>query len=52
MSLTQDDMSGEKRGCAQICPNGEMRTGKGKRSVHLGSPAFKTELIHSQAHPR
>ncbi|WVW78218.1 hypothetical protein I302_100169 [Kwoniella bestiolae CBS 10118] len=23
----------EKRGCAQICPNGEMRTGKGKRLI-------------------
>lgn len=26
-----DRVLGEKRGCAQICPNGEMRTGKGKR---------------------
>lgn len=26
-----DNVLGEKRGCAQICPSGEMRTGKGKR---------------------
>ena len=52
MSLTHDDMSGEKRGCAQICPNGEMRTGKGKRSVHFDSPAITTELIRPQTHPR
>jgi hypothetical protein len=27
--------TGEKRGCAQICPSGEMKTGKGKRYVDL-----------------
>ncbi|KAK4683662.1 hypothetical protein P7C73_g6572, partial [Tremellales sp. Uapishka_1] len=31
----------EKRGCAQICPKGEMRTGKGKR-CGLTSQIFRT----------
>jgi hypothetical protein len=29
----QADCVGEKRGCAQICPDGEMKTGKGKRLI-------------------
>ncbi|WVQ79861.1 hypothetical protein IAT38_001961 [Cryptococcus sp. DSM 104549] len=45
----------EKRGCAQICPNGEMRTGKGKRLIladtaELHQRISLLEVALAQAH--
>lgn len=40
----QANDTGEKRGCAAICPNGEMKTGKGKRCV-LVRPHYRFHTI-------
>ncbi|OWZ64278.1 hypothetical protein AYX15_03919 [Cryptococcus neoformans] len=47
----------EKRGCAQICPNGEMRTGKGKRLIladtaELHQRISLLEVALSQSHAK
>ncbi|WVR09794.1 hypothetical protein IAU60_006870 [Kwoniella sp. DSM 27419] len=47
----------EKRGCAQICPNGEMRTGKGKRLIladtaELHQRISLLEVALAQAHAK
>ncbi|WRT64573.1 uncharacterized protein IL334_001505 [Kwoniella shivajii] len=47
----------EKRGCAQICPNGEMRTGKGKRLIladtaELHQRISILEVALAQAHAK
>ncbi|WVQ91888.1 hypothetical protein IAS59_005693 [Cryptococcus gattii] len=47
----------EKRGCAQICPSGEMRTGKGKRLIladtaELHERISLLEVALSQSHAK